>query len=53
MNRSGNPATLAQARRRASLDKRQRTLTALATLERDRAKITLTAVPAPPAYPPG
>lgn len=44
MNRSGNPVTLAQARRRNSLDKRQRTLTALAALEHDGTKITFTAV---------
>lgn len=44
MNRSGNPATLAQARRRNSLDKRQHTLTALAALEHDGTKITFTAV---------
>lgn len=44
MNRSGNPATLAQARHSASLDKRQRTLTALAALEHDGTKITFTAV---------
>jgi hypothetical protein len=44
VNRSGNPATLAQARRRNSLDKRQRTLTALAALEHDGTKITFTAV---------
>ncbi|MEV7691358.1 hypothetical protein [Streptomyces bungoensis] len=44
MNRSGNPTTLAHARRRASLDKRQRTLTALAALEHDGTRITFTAV---------
>ncbi|MFI5977800.1 hypothetical protein [Streptomyces sp. NPDC051452] len=44
MNRSGNPATLAHARRRASLDKRQRILTALAALEYDGTPITFTAV---------
>jgi uncharacterized protein YoxC len=44
MNGSGNPVTLAQARRRNSLDKRQRTLTALAALEHDGARITFTAV---------
>ncbi|MEU4172964.1 DUF6262 family protein [Streptomyces sp. NPDC026665] len=44
MNRHGNPHTLAQARRRDSLDKRQRTLTALATLEQQGHKITFTAV---------
>ncbi|MEU8837037.1 DUF6262 family protein [Streptomyces sp900116325] len=44
MNQQGNPETLAQARRQHSLDKRQHTLTALATLERDGQKITHTAV---------
>ncbi|MDH6513720.1 anion-transporting ArsA/GET3 family ATPase [Streptomyces sp. SAI-135] len=44
MNRRGNPHTLAQARRRDSLDKRQRTLTALATMEQQGQKITFTAV---------
>ncbi|MEU9546844.1 DUF6262 family protein [Streptomyces mirabilis] len=44
MNRHGNPHTLAQARRRDSLDKRQRTLTALASLEQQGNKITFTAV---------
>ncbi|MFF9573414.1 hypothetical protein [Streptomyces sp. NPDC014685] len=47
MNRSGNPAILAQARRRASLDKRPHTLSALAALaalEHDRTRITFTAV---------
>jgi chromosome segregation ATPase len=44
MNRRGNPHTLAQARRRDSLDKRQRTLTALATLQQQGHKITFTAV---------
>lgn len=44
MNRQGNPAVLAQARRRDSLDKRQRVLTALAALEHDGEKITHTAV---------
>ncbi|GAA3482094.1 hypothetical protein [Streptomyces yanii] len=45
MNRQGNSAVLAEARRRDSLDKRQCVLTALATLERDGAKITHAAVP--------
>lgn len=53
MNQSGNPAVLAQARRRNSLDKRQRTLSALATLEHDGAKITFTAVARLPASPRG
>ncbi|WP_435060292.1 DUF6262 family protein [Streptomyces sp. bgisy060] len=44
MNPRGNPHTLAQARRRASLDKRQRALTALTTLEQQGKKITHTAV---------
>lgn len=44
MNPRGNPHTLAQARRRDSLDKRQRVLTALATLEQHGKKITHTAV---------
>ncbi|WP_367326008.1 DUF6262 family protein [Streptomyces sp. HUAS ZL42] len=44
MNPRGNPHTLAAARRRDSLDKRQRTLTALATLEQQGNKITFTAV---------
>ena len=44
MNRQGNPAVLAQARRQTSLDKRQRALTALAALEREGHKITHTAV---------
>ncbi|CAL9278672.1 DUF6262 family protein [Streptomyces sp. SudanB182_2057] len=44
MNPHGNPHTLAEARRRASLDKRQRALTALATLERQGKKITHAAV---------
>ncbi|MFW6725249.1 DUF6262 family protein [Streptomyces sp. MAR4 CNY-716] len=44
MNRQGNPAVLARARRRDSLDKRQRVLTALAALEHDGTKITHTAV---------
>lgn len=43
-NRQGNPAVLAQARRRDSLDKRQRARTALTTLERDGTKITHAAV---------
>ncbi|MGW1761670.1 hypothetical protein [Streptomyces mirabilis] len=44
MNRQGNPAVLAQARRRDSLDKRQRALAALTALERDGTKITHVAV---------
>ncbi|MGW3739866.1 hypothetical protein ACWD62_04460 [Streptomyces sp. NPDC005146] len=44
MNRKGNPATLAQARRQHSLDKRERALTALTVLERDGERITHTAV---------
>ncbi|MDQ0956343.1 chromosome segregation ATPase [Streptomyces sp. B4I13] len=44
MNPRGNPHTLAQARRRVSLDKRQRALTALTTLEQQGKKITHTAV---------
>jgi hypothetical protein len=40
MHPRGNPHTLAQARRRASIDKRQRALTALAALERQGKKIT-------------
>ncbi|MFE4670737.1 DUF6262 family protein [Streptomyces sp. NPDC056716] len=44
MNPRGNPHTLAQARRRASLDKHQRALTALTTLEQQGEKITHTAV---------
>ena len=44
MNPHGNPAPLDQARRRTSLDKRQRALTALETLEHHGTKITFTAV---------
>ncbi|MEU6370313.1 DUF6262 family protein [Streptomyces sp. NPDC046931] len=44
MNSHGNPHTLAQARRRASLDKRQRVLTALTALEQQGKKITHAAV---------
>lgn len=44
MNPRGNPHTLAQARRRDSLDKRQRALTALTTLEQQAKKITHTSV---------
>ncbi|MGW1929963.1 DUF6262 family protein [Streptomyces sp. NPDC001919] len=44
MNPHGNAHTLVQARRRDSLDKRQRTLTALTTLEQQGKKITHTAV---------
>ncbi|XES01395.1 hypothetical protein HEP87_63615 [Streptomyces sp. S1D4-11] len=40
----GNPHTLAQARRRAGLDKHQRALTALTTLEHQGRKITHAAV---------
>lgn len=44
MNPRGNAHTLVQALRRDSLDKRQRTLTALTTLEQQGKKITHTAV---------
>lgn len=44
MNPSGNAHTLVQARRRDSLDKRQRALTALTTLEQQGKKITHAAV---------
>ncbi|WP_228992676.1 DUF6262 family protein [Streptomyces sp. DH8] len=44
MNPRGNAHTLVQARRRDSLDKRQRALTALTTLEQQGKKITHTAV---------
>ncbi|MFE2246185.1 DUF6262 family protein [Streptomyces lavendulae] len=44
MNARGNAHTLVQARRRDSLDKRQRVHTALATLEQEGKKITHTAV---------
>ncbi|MFJ9551953.1 DUF6262 family protein [Streptomyces erythrochromogenes] len=44
MNVRGNAHTLLQARRRDSLDKRQRVHTALATLEQQGKKITHTAV---------
>lgn len=44
MNARGNAHTLVQARRRDSLDKRQRVHTALATLEQQGKKITHTAV---------
>ncbi|MEV4451447.1 DUF6262 family protein [Streptomyces mirabilis] len=44
MNPRGNPHTLAQARCHASLDKRQRALTALTTLEQQGKKITHAAV---------
>ncbi|MFF0277844.1 DUF6262 family protein [Streptomyces sp. NPDC004330] len=44
MNPHGNAHTLVQARRRDSLDKRQRALTALTTLEQQGKKITHTAV---------
>lgn len=44
MNPRGNPATLVEARRRDSLDKRQRVLDAVATLEHAGHKITHAAV---------
>ncbi|MFF7251510.1 DUF6262 family protein [Embleya sp. NPDC008237] len=44
MNRHGNPQSLAQARRRDSLDKRARALTAITALEHDAQPITFTAV---------
>jgi len=44
MNPQGNPTPLDEARRRTSLDKRQRALTALETLEHHGTKITFTAV---------
>jgi predicted RNase H-like nuclease (RuvC/YqgF family) len=44
MNPDGNPAPLAQARRRDSLDKRERVLTALAAFEHEGQKITHTAL---------
>jgi hypothetical protein len=44
MNPRGNPHTLAQARRRDSLDKRQRVLTALTALEQQGKRITHAAV---------
>ncbi|MFJ9026334.1 hypothetical protein ACIRPU_41200 [Streptomyces sp. NPDC102259] len=44
MNPNGNPTPLAQARRRDSIDKRLRVLTAIERLERDGAPITHTAV---------
>ncbi|MBA2811557.1 hypothetical protein E0500_030580 [Streptomyces sp. KM273126] len=44
MNPHGNPHTLAQARRRVSLDKRQRVLTALTALEQQGKRITHAAV---------
>ncbi|MFE9009413.1 hypothetical protein ACFYOY_46355 [Streptomyces sp. NPDC007875] len=44
MNPHGNPHTLAEARRRDSLDKRQRVLTALTALEQQGKKITHTVV---------
>lgn len=47
MNPRGNPHTLAQARRRASIDKRQRALTALAALERQGKRINHAAVGRP------
>ncbi|MFD8546352.1 hypothetical protein [Streptomyces sp. NPDC059649] len=44
MNPRGNPAPLAQARRRDSLDKRARVMTALASLEKEGRPVTFTAV---------
>ncbi|MFE4177462.1 DUF6262 family protein [Streptomyces sp. NPDC056909] len=44
MNPHGNPTPLAQARRRDSIDKRRRVLTAIEHLERDGEPITHTAV---------
>ncbi|WP_030757442.1 DUF6262 family protein [Streptomyces sp. NRRL F-5135] len=44
MNPHGNPHTLAEARRRDSLDKRQRVLTALTALQQQGKKITHAAV---------
>ncbi|MFI0976436.1 DUF6262 family protein [Streptomyces sp. NPDC021093] len=44
MNPRGNPHTLAQARQRDSLDKRQRALTALVSLEQQGEKVTFAAV---------
>lgn len=44
MNPNGNPHTLTQARRRVSLEKRQRVLTALTALEQQGKKITHAAV---------
>ena len=44
MNPQGNPAPLAQARRRDSLDKRGRVLTALTAFEHEGRKITHTAL---------
>jgi hypothetical protein len=44
MNPRGNPAPLAEARRRDSLAKRQRVLEAIATLEQAGDRITHTAV---------
>lgn len=44
MNPNGNPTPLAQARRRDSIDKRLRVLTAIERLERDGEPITHTAV---------
>ncbi|TDT94182.1 hypothetical protein EDD99_8094, partial [Streptomyces sp. 846.5] len=40
MNPHGNPAPLAEARRRDSLDKRERVLTALAAFEHEGRQIT-------------
>lgn len=44
MNSRGNPAPLAEARRRHSLDKRARVLTVLATLEKQGKPLTFAAV---------
>ncbi|MEU5184844.1 hypothetical protein AB0G49_32890 [Streptomyces longwoodensis] len=44
MNPRGNPAPLAEARRRHSLDKRARVLTVLATLEKQGKPLTFAAV---------
>jgi chromosome segregation ATPase len=44
MNPQGNPAPLAQARRRDSIDKRQRVLTILAAFEQEGRRITFTAL---------
>jgi hypothetical protein len=44
VNPHGNPDSLAEARRRGSLDKRARVLTALAALEQDGQQVTFAAV---------
>ncbi|MDT7847861.1 DUF6262 family protein [Streptomyces justiciae] len=44
MNRRGNPASLAQARRRDSLDKRSRVLTTITALEHNGQPVTHVAV---------